>query len=60
MDDHGFLIHYESVVKYLAADADEPTRVVFTADRPGEYNFQCTNYCDYGHDTMSQTMLIVT
>lgn len=59
LDDHGFLIHWYSTVEYLAFDADEPTRVVFTADRPGEYNFQCTNYCDYGHTSMSQTMLIV-
>jgi hypothetical protein len=45
MDDHGFLIDWFGVVAYLSEEAEEPARVVFTADRPGEYEFVCTNFC---------------
>jgi hypothetical protein len=59
MIDHGFLIPWHGAVEYLDTQTQEPARVVFTADRPGEYEFVCVNYCGYGHIYMGQTMLVV-
>lgn len=59
VQDHGFLIPWYRVTVYLAADAEQPRRVVFTADRPGEYEFVCTNYCGAGHIAMWPVRLIV-
>ncbi|MBI4282582.1 MAG: c-type cytochrome [Chloroflexi bacterium] len=58
--DHGFLLEWYGVVEYLASGAQKPNRVVFTADRPGEYQFVCANYCGVGHTHMTmQTRFIV-
>lgn len=58
--DHGFLLDWYGVTEYLTADAQEPNRVVFTADRLGEYEFVCTNYCGAGHTHMTmRTRFIV-
>ena len=51
--DHGLLIDRYGVIEYLAADAVEPSHVVFSADIPGEFEFVCTNYCGIGHVQMT-------
>ncbi|MBI4298111.1 MAG: c-type cytochrome [Chloroflexi bacterium] len=59
VEDHGLLLDSYHVIEYLAADAREPNRAVFTADKPGEYAFVCTNYCGAGHSAMSARIRLV-
>jgi heme/copper-type cytochrome/quinol oxidase subunit 2 len=56
---HGFLIPWYGVARKLEPDAAEPVRVVFTADRPGTYEFQCVVYCGFGHRYQAREMLFV-
>lgn len=56
---HGFLIPWYGVARKLEPDASEAVRVVFTADRPGAYEFQCVVYCGFGHQYQARGMLFV-
>ncbi len=59
LDTHGFLIPWYGVAKKLEPDAGEPVRVIFTADRPGTFEFICTVYCGWGHEYQPREMLVV-
>ncbi len=54
--DHGLLIDSYGVTEYLSADAQEPNRVVFVADRPGDFEFVCSNFCGAGHTHMTMRL----
>ncbi len=59
LETHGFLIPWYGVVEKLEPDADEPVRVVFTASRPGTFEFVCTVYCGWGHEYQPRELLFV-
>lgn len=59
LETHGFLIPWYGVAVKLEPDATEPFRTAFIADRPGAFEFVCTVYCGYGHQSQPREMLFV-
>jgi hypothetical protein len=58
--DHALLVAGVGVEELLDSHGDEPTRMVFTADEEGAYEFRCTEDCGPGHDYQRREMLLVT
>lgn len=59
MQDHSLVVDMYSKVAYLDVNANEPQTIVFNADKAGEFQFACGNYCGYGHIDMPTTILFV-
>ena len=53
---HGFEIKDLGVKTDLEKGAE--TMVEFTADKPGTYEFKCSNFCGFGHRRMKGTLVV--
>ena len=55
--EHGFSIRKLNV-KVAVPKTGEPVTVEFVADRPGTYDFKCSEYCGSGHGRMKGRIVV--
>ena len=55
---HGFVIK-QLKVKVAVPKTGEPVTVEFVADRPGTYEFKCSEYCGSGHGRMKGQLVVM-
>jgi len=55
--EHGFSIKKLNV-KVAVPKTGEPVIVEFVADRPGTYEFKCSEYCGSGHGRMKGQLVV--
>jgi cytochrome c oxidase subunit 2 len=54
--EHGFKLEDFKIDQHLMKG--EPTTVEFTADRVGEFQFQCSHICGFGHHKMKGKLVV--
>jgi len=55
--EHGFTIKKLNV-RVAVPKTGEPVTVEFVADRPGTYEFKCSEYCGSGHGRMKGQLVV--
>jgi heme/copper-type cytochrome/quinol oxidase subunit 2 len=55
--EHGFTIKKMNV-RVAVPKTGEPVTVEFVADRPGTYEFKCSEYCGSGHGRMKGQLVV--
>jgi cytochrome c oxidase subunit 2 len=55
--EHGFAIKRLNV-RVTVPKTGEPVTVEFVADRPGTYDFKCSEYCGSGHGRMKGQLVV--
>jgi cytochrome c oxidase subunit 2 len=54
--DHGFKLDAFKINQHLKKG--EPATVEFTADKSGEFNFHCSDFCGLGHPKMKGKVVV--